>query len=175
MYKRQILLAPGFGYQAQLDQFPDFDGGCRARDVQGVCQGGDSAHAQGLLIGDDIQTVSYTHLDVYKRQPVGNPAQGVGGVQIDMSMGQQLLHLVPISPPTHVSQNELEGACLFHRPKDHLWGAVYLAGKADIQSGVGQHNEAQLSAPVQDAQVAGVVKVHRCVQETATGEATNKY
>ena len=78
-------------------------------------------------------------------------------------MGQQLLHLVPISPPTHVSQNELEGACLFHRPKDHLWGAVYLAGKADIQSGVGQHNEAQLSAPVQDAQVAGVVKVHPLV------------
>lgn len=46
------------------------------------------------------------------RHPGGQIPQGVGGVQIDGGVGQQLLHLVPVPPAAHVGQDEGHGTHL---------------------------------------------------------------
>ena len=87
-------------------------------------------------------------------------AQRVGGVQIDRSIRQKSLRLVPVTPATHVGQNQSQRANFLDRVLDHGGSDPHPAGEAYVQAGVGEHNEAQLSGPVQNTQCADVVKIH---------------
>ncbi len=62
-----------------------------------------------------------------------------------------------------MGQNELHRPHLFQGVEGHLRGTVVPEGKADIPPGVGEDNQPQLAAAVQDAQVAGVVEVDALV------------
>ena len=59
-------------------------------------------HAEELLLGHHVEVLRAVEAVIQG----GQIPQGVGGVQIDGGVGQQLLHLVPVPPAAHVGQDE---------------------------------------------------------------------